>query len=412
MQPSGQVSSFRTKSPEKVSRFLTEFIKECLLDSVALICPEKRGAFENVSLSRCTVTRRVETIAGNLELQLKNRVADFDCFTLALDESTAQLLIFLRGITADFQITEELAAMQSIKGTTTGNDLYKEVNACLDMLGLKWDKLAGVTTDGCPNLTGKNVGRLKRMQDKENESEHVDISYHSNVRWLSLGKVLKSVWDLRDQIQNFCGKKGHDIPELSDEDWVADLRFAVDVTALMNELNVRLQRKGFFVHEMYSAVTAFMSNNKPSEGQHSDPLANTKGSHKISRSPPQVLNVDNAPSDVQMELIDLQSHLLLAEHFRSVSLLDFYSSLKEENFPHLRRHAQRILVLFGSTYVCEQTFFVMKFNKSKHRSSITDEHLSAVLCIATSDSQISMPLFKPRTYWIIRTEEVKWRWKT
>lgn len=94
-------------------------------------------------------------------------------------------------------------------------------------------------------------------------------------------------------------------------------------------------------------------------------------------------SVDDAPSEVQMELIDLQSDILLAEHFRSVSLLDFYSSLKEENFPHLRRHAQRILVLFGSTYNCEQTFSVMKFNKS----SMTDDHLSAVLRIATSDIQ-------------------------
>lgn len=151
-----------------------EFVKECLLDSASLICPEKKGAFENVSLSRRTVTRRVEDIAGNLELQLKNRAAEFDCFSLALDEScdirdTAQLLIFLRGITADFQITEELAAMQSMKGTTTGNDLFTEVNACLDKVGLKWEKLAGVTTDGCPNLTGKNVGLLKRMQDKVTE---------------------------------------------------------------------------------------------------------------------------------------------------------------------------------------------------------------------------------------------------
>lgn len=464
-----------------------EFIKECLLDSVALICPEKKAAFENVSLSRRTVTRRVEDIAGNLELQLKNRADDFDCFSLALDEScdvrdTAQLLIFLRGITADFNVTEELAAMQSIKGTTTGNDLFTEVNACLDMLGLKWDKLVGVTTDGCPNLTGKNVGLLKRMQDKvteinpvqkltflhciihqevlcktvlkmnhvvdavtktvnfirgralnhrqfvalleENELEHGDISYHCTVRWLSLGKVLKSVWDLRDQIQDFCVKKGHDVPELSDEDWVADLGFAVDVTALMNELNVKLQCKGLFVHEMYSAVKAFMRKLQLLSSQvknniltHLPKLKEATRSadhlHKYSTmlealhgefsrrfqdfktlesemhmvSSPFNCNVDNAPSDVQMELIDLQSDTLLAEHFRSVSLLDFYSSLKEENFPHLRRHAQRILVLFGSTYVCEQTFSVMKFNKSKHRSSITDDHLSAVLRIATSDIQ-------------------------
>ncbi|KAM3850152.1 general transcription factor II-I repeat domain-containing protein 2A-like [Diretmus argenteus] len=401
-----------------------EFIKEYLLDSVALICPEKKATFENVSLSRRTVTRRVEAIAGNLELQLKNRAADFDCFSLALDEScdvrdTAQLLIFLRGITADFQITEELASMQSIKGTTTGNDLFTEVNACLDMLGLKWEKLA------------VNFIRARALNHRlfvalleENESEHGDISYHSNVRWLSLGKVLKSVWDLRDQIQNFCGKKGHDIPELSEEDWVADLGFAVDVTALMNELNVKLQCKGLFVHEMYSAVTAFMRKLQLLSSQVKDNilihLPTLKGAtrsadhlHKYSNklkalhgefsrrfqdfktlesemhmvSSPFNCSVDNAPSDVQMELIDLQSDLLLVEHFRSVSLLDFYSSLKEENFPHLRRHAQRILVLFGSTYVCEQTFSVMKFNKSKHRSSITDEHLSAVLRIATSDIQ-------------------------
>ena len=50
--------------------------------------------------------------------------------------------------------------MRSIKGTMTGSDLFTEVTACLDKVGLKWDKLAGVTTDGCPNLTGKNVGLL------------------------------------------------------------------------------------------------------------------------------------------------------------------------------------------------------------------------------------------------------------
>lgn len=98
-------------------------------------------------------------------------------------------------------------------------------------------------------------------------------------------------------------------------------------------------------------------------------------------------SVDNAPSNVQMELIDLQSDTLLAEHFKSVLLLDFYSSPKDENSPQLRRHAQRILVLFGSNCLCEQTFSVMKFNKSKHRSSITDDHLSAVLRVATSDIQ-------------------------
>lgn len=463
-----------------------EFVKECLVDSAALICPEKKEAFEKVPLSRRTVTRRIEDIAGNLELQLQRKVADFDFFSLALDEScdvrdTAQLLVFVRGLT-DFTITEELAAMRPLKGTTTGSDLFTEVNACMDTLGLKWDRLVGVTTDGCPNLTGKNVGLLKRMQDKvteinadqklvflhcilhqhvlcksvikinhvidvvtkivnfiraralnhrqfvalleEHQTEHNDISYHTAVRWLSLGKVLKRVWDLKSEIREFCEIKGKDIPQLSDEDWMSDFAFAVDVTALMTTLNTQLQGKGLFVHEMHKLVKASMtklqfltrqleSNNlthmqtlkevTPSANhirRYSSMLRALHG--EFSRrfedlrtmevemqmiSCPFTCNVDNAPSDVQLELIDLQSDTLLAEHFKSQSLLEFYSSLKEEKFPNMRTHAQRMFVLFGSTYICEQTFSVMKFNKSMYRSSLTDDHLSAVLRISTSDFQ-------------------------
>lgn len=45
---------------------------------------------------------------------------------------------------------------------------------------------------------------------------------------------------------------------LSNEDWMADFAFAVDVTALMTELNTKLQGKGLFVDEMHSLVKALM----------------------------------------------------------------------------------------------------------------------------------------------------------
>lgn len=72
------------------------------------------------------------------------------------------------GITREREIAEEPAAAQSVKVTTTGSDLFMEVSACLDGPALKWDKLAVVPTDGCGNLTGKNV-RLSK-QDKASEA--------------------------------------------------------------------------------------------------------------------------------------------------------------------------------------------------------------------------------------------------
>ncbi|XP_063732433.1 CCR4-NOT transcription complex subunit 7 isoform X1 [Eleginops maclovinus] len=231
--------------------------------------------------------------------------------------------------------------------------------------------------------------------------EHSDIGYHTAVRWLSLGKVLKRVWDLKAEIRECCEKKAKDIPELSDEDWMADFAFAVDVTALMNELNTKLQGKGLFVHEMHSLVKAFMRKMQFLSSQlesntltrmqtlkevtppadhlrrYSSMLGALHGEFSrqfedlrtiedemLMISSPFTCSVDNAPSDVQLELIDRQSDAVLAEHFKSGSLLDFYSSLKEEDFPNMRRHAQKMLVLFGATYICEHTFSMMNFTKS------------------------------------------------
>lgn len=80
---------------------------------------------------------------------------------------------------------------------------------------------------------------------EENETEHRDISYHTVVRWLSLGKLLKDLWDLREEIWEFCVKKVNVIPQLSAADWLADL-------------GIQLQCEDLFVHEMYSTVTAFI----------------------------------------------------------------------------------------------------------------------------------------------------------
>ncbi|CAM2100319.1 unnamed protein product [Caretta caretta] len=94
---------------------------------------------------------------------------------------------------------------------------------------------------------------------EESESELRDVQYHTNVRWLSLGKVLKRVWDLRAEIDLLLKGKDVDFPQWNNVNWLSDFAFAMDVTGHTNELNSKLQGKGLFAHDMYSFVKSFMT---------------------------------------------------------------------------------------------------------------------------------------------------------
>lgn len=108
--------------------------------------------FNNVSMSRNTVVRRIEDLSANIKLQLSDKACAFDFYSIACDESTdatdtAQLLTFLRGVDENFGVTEELLDLKSLKGTTMGMDIFEAVSDSIDKMGLEWDKLCGVTTD-------------------------------------------------------------------------------------------------------------------------------------------------------------------------------------------------------------------------------------------------------------------------
>ena len=75
----------------------------------------------------------------------------------------------------------------------------------------------------------------------------------------------------------------------------------------------------------------------------------------------------------------------LKRMFGSKPLVEFYSPLHSEKLQNLKKIARKMFVLFASTYICEQTFSVMKVNKSKNRSLLTDSNLQSVLRISTGN---------------------------
>jgi hypothetical protein len=72
-------------------------------------------------------------MAEDIKRSLKEKIARLEAFSISLDDSTdasdtAQLTIFIRGVDADANITEELLALQPSKGTITGEDIFETVN--------------------------------------------------------------------------------------------------------------------------------------------------------------------------------------------------------------------------------------------------------------------------------------------
>ncbi|XP_008333358.2 general transcription factor II-I repeat domain-containing protein 2-like isoform X2 [Cynoglossus semilaevis] len=396
------------------------------------VCPEKKDVFNAVSLSASTITRRIEQIGDNVYAQLQHKTKEFEFFSLALDESTdvqdtAQLLIFIRGISANFEMCEELAALQSLKGTTTGEDIFGKVYQTIEELGLDWSKLASITTDGAPSMVGVSrglIGRMNREMEERGltaplqvhclihqqalcckvltwdsvmkvvvscinfirakglkhrqfqeflsqlESAHGDVLYYTEVRWLSRGRVLRRFYELLPEINAFLHTQNKTVPELSDPEWKWHLAFLRDMTETLNSFNLQLQGQGKLICDMYSHIKAFEVKLELLLGQ-------VKKHSFIHLPATQNLSAEKPAAE-------LQNCDVLKDAFKSNSLIDFYAALPNDTYPNIRKHAMKMSTLFDSTYICEQTFSGMKLLKNSMRSRLTDEHLHQCLRLAVT----------------------------
>ncbi|CAI9718805.1 transcription factor II-I repeat domain-containing 2-like [Octopus vulgaris] len=463
-----------------------ELIKKCLNEVAKEMCPENVDLFSAISLSANTVARRVEHIERNIKSQLKDKASKFVCFSVALDESidvsdTSQLLLFIRGINANFEITEELVSVHSMHGTTTGIDIFREVEKSVAEYNLEWKKLKCITTDGGRNMCGtkkglvgqinkviENSGGLKplvlhcilhqqalcgkhldlssvldpvistvnyirshglkhrQFRDflEEMNAEFPDLPYYTSVRWLSYGKILARFFELRTEIEIFLNEKNHSQVLLKDSEWLWKLAFSADLTMHLNDFNLRIQGETSLICDLYSKVKAFrkklilfesqltrscfthfsrcdkyrqeaatpfpnlfaqdviLALKQQFEERFSD-LDACSSKLRIFENPFNSV-IGDLPSELQMEVIDLQSNDILKDKYKEGNLIEFYKCLPSDQFLHLRRFACEFISVFGTTYLCEKTFSKMKYTKSCYRSQLSDEHLNALLVIGTT----------------------------
>uniref|UniRef100_A0A3P9LFQ4 HAT C-terminal dimerisation domain-containing protein n=1 Tax=Oryzias latipes TaxID=8090 RepID=A0A3P9LFQ4_ORYLA len=118
-------------------------------------------------------------------------------------------------------------------------------------------------------------------------------------------------------------------------------------------------------------------------------------------SPPFSVSPDLAPEHLQMELIEFQCDTELRRKFVSLPLRDFYPHVSVQRYPQMRKNAQVMLSLFGSTYICEQTFSLMNLNKIKLRGTLTDSHCAVLIGRVDFDATRRKKKTNPRRFFFL-----------
>lgn len=298
-----------------------------------------------------------------------------------------------------------------------------------------FDRLMKMVTDAINFIRSKGLNH-RQFKDilEHSDSEHNDLVYYCEVRWLSRGEALKKFADLYDDVIAFLTAKGQPTRFLKEESFKRDLAFLVDITGHLNDLNKKLMGKNQMINHLANAVTAFKMKLKLFEEQlkqqnffnfpylkkmkeeSPDSLLDYSDQIKILQhefdnrfqdfekndvklklfADPFAVPVDQLAENFQMELIDLQTSDTCKSNFRHLDVLEFFKTLPTE-FSNLKDNASRCATMFGSTYICEQTFSLMNINKSKLRNRLNDKHLESILRVSTTTFEPDIPKLVGKT---------------
>ena len=366
---------------------------------------------------------------------------------------------------------EEFLFCSPLQTTTKSEDIFKVVDDYFCNHNLDWGHLGSVCTDGAPVMLGKNSGfttlvkqkfpdaivthcmlhrhalasktlpaNLKSVMDavisavnfirshalksrlfkqlcEEMGAEYTHLLYHTDVRWLSRGQMLKRVLSLHEQITIFLREHRHALANIFSEPiFTMKLAYISDIFQHLNALNVKLQgsrvtivKASKYVNALkknlkdwcrrvsrnsfsaFDGLDAFLRKDdnarlmtdeaKDEIKKHLKTLSkNLNGhfprlsverwiSHPFSNSVNSIISDDKLKND----LIELREMSDLRMLYSKSNILEFWATSIEE-YPNLATEALRVALPFVTTYCCEAGFSTLVSMKTKYRTRLDASH--------------------------------------
>ncbi|XP_073328897.1 zinc finger BED domain-containing protein 5-like [Pagrus major] len=364
---------------------------------------------------------------------------------------------------------EDLLFCKYIKKRATADELFKIMDSYLKEHDLKWENCVGFCSDGAQTMAGKRNGlqalikkvapdahwthcvihrealasrqlspelnevltevvgivnfiktrplkaRLLAALCEEMGADHTSVLFHSEARWLSRGKVLSRVFELRVEIRLFLEEERmyEAASKFSDEQFLLKLAYLSDVFGKLNELNLQLQGKDKHLPHLADKITAFSRKLEawgrrldqqnvdvfenlsevaetihtgattviPCIKQHISSLREMFQKYFPNNSAQYAWVMDPfsaaVPADLSQaeedQFIDMTSDSTLRLRFTAHTLSEFWIGVERE-YPLIGQRALYILLPFATSYLCEIGFSAVASLKTKYRSQLNIEH--------------------------------------
>lgn len=257
-----------------------------------------------VPLSNNTISRRIDDMSSDIKKHVSEILCDGRKFSLQIDESTdisqkCQLLSYIRFIENNEAIEQFLSCTELLT-TSTGQDIYNCVSDTLKKNELLWTNCISVCTDGAPAMTGKFKGFVSRLKQdfpniisthcfihrealmiksipdelknvldlvikmvnyiksrslktrilkkmcEEAGSRYEVLVLHTEIRWLSKGKVLNRFYEMKNELLQLFNNEDPNrdfVTQLNNPLWSAKLAYLADIFNHLNILNSNMQGK-------------------------------------------------------------------------------------------------------------------------------------------------------------------------
>ena len=284
-----------------------------------LIGSAAKKKIQQVSLSNDTIRPRIDSMAVDVCQKVCTEIKESTLqASIQFDKSTdtaleSHLIAFVR-YEKERKMKTEFLFCNTLSTTATAIDIKAVVEGFFEANELSWLNFKHICTDGAPAMVGAKGGfvtlvknewprvtsshcllhryalatktlptplmefmdvavkvinficaraknhRLFQILAKEMGAKHLGLLYHTKVRWLSRGKCLSQLYELKGEVEIFLLENENNFHmEFRNTEFVIKLAYLADLFGHLNKMNVCLQGRDVTVSNVQDKLAGLSS---------------------------------------------------------------------------------------------------------------------------------------------------------